>query len=733
MEMDNISNQIYFVAHNEAKLKSHEFVTPEHFLYAALLFDEGKSIIENSGGDINKIMDELSNFINDNFYKIENIAPTDSYMLMKMFEISYTYSLSSGKSEITLGDLLASLFNLPESFGVYILVKHGVSKLSILKYISHGTESVSKTEGQSNKQNEQGNNTDVLSKYTVDLTQKAAEGKLDPFIGREATINRTLQVLCRRTKNNPIYVGDAGVGKTAIVEGIAHKIADGSVPKLLEGAKIFYIDIGAIVAGTKYRGDFEERLLAILNAASAIKNSILYFDEIHNVVGAGAVSGGSLDAVGMLKPYLAKGELRFIGSTTFEEYKKYFEKDSALTRRFQRIDIDEPSIDDTVKILTGLKPNYEHYHNVEYGDDIIRLVCELSSKYITDRKLPDKAIDVIDEAGAFLRMNSASLDKITVTKSDIEKVISSMSKIPENSISENEMETLKTLESKLKQKIYGQEEAVKVVVNAIKASRLGLNEDNKPIASFLFVGPTGVGKTELAKQLSEILNIKMTRFDMSEYQESHSVAKLIGSPPGYVGYEEGGLLIEAMRKTPHCVLLLDEIEKSHTDILNVLLQVMDYGVLTDNSGKKADFRNAVIIMTSNAGAREMGKRIIGYDDSNINMGAIDKEVERVFPPEFRNRLNEIVVFNRINKEMAALITTKAVNALSDRLKSGKLSITDEAAEWISEKGLSEKYGAREIIRIVDKEIKKLLIDKLIMGSDRDFVIDISDGEIILRQ
>ncbi len=733
MKLDDISNQVYFIARNEAKLKSHEFVTPEHFLYAALMFEDGKKMIKNSGGDIDKIMEDLNSYFEESFIKTDSDSPSDSFMLMKMFEIAATHVLSSGKNEISLGDLLINMFHLPESFAVYILMKNGVKRLSILRFVSHGAnEAKTQQEQKHEPQKEDG----VLAKYTLNLTKKAAEGKLDPLIGREDVINRTLQVLSRRLKNNPVHVGDAGVGKTAVVEGIAQRIASGDVPKSLLGANIFYVDMGTIVAGTKYRGDFEERLISILNAASQENNPIIYFDEIHNIVGAGAVSGGSLDATSILKPYFAKGDLRFIGSTTYEEYKKFFERDSALTRRFQRIDIEEPTMGDTVKILNGVKSRYEEFHNVVYSNEVIRIVCELTSRYMLDRKLPDKAIDVIDEAGAFLRMNSLSDEAIEVKKEDVERVIAMMAKIPENSVSDDDIALLKSLESKLKEKVYGQDAAIEAVVGAIKASRIGLNDANKPVASFLFVGPTGVGKTEIAKQLSSILNIKLIRFDMSEYQEAHSVARLIGAPPGYVGYEEGGLMTESIRKNPHCVLLLDEIEKANSDIMNVMLQVMDYGSLTDNIGKKADFRNVIIIMTSNAGARDIGKKIIGYESQTVNIGALHKEVEKAFSPEFRNRLDEIVVFNHIDKAMARLITIKAIKQLSERLNDRNITIkpTEKAIVWIAEKGLSEKYGAREIIRIVDKEIKKALTDKILFENmtKGKITIAIKDNRIIIK-
>lgn len=742
MRLDNISNQVYIVAVNEANLQSHEYVTPEHFLYAALMFDVGKNIINSSGGDAEAIISDLQTYFEEHMTKIAYDNPVESVALVRMFELAAAQALNSEKTEVSLGDLLVAVFNLTESYAVYIMAKNGVDRLSMLKYISHNLKKDTPDKLKSYLDKEQGNGANtkekaekgVLSTYAVNLTERAALGELDPLIGREDVLERTVQVLCRRLKNNPVHVGDAGVGKTAIVEGLAQKIVAGSVPQALKNANIYYVDMGTVVAGTKFRGDFEDRLIKLLDAASAEKSAIIYIDEIHNLVGAGSISGGSMDAASILKPYLSKGKLRFIGSTTHEEYKKYFEKDNALTRRFQRIDVLEPTIEDAVKILKGIKSNYENYHGVVYHNDIILLACQLSDKFINDRKLPDKAIDVIDETGAFLRIQHGDEQNITVTKNDIERTVALMAKVPENSISENEIDKLKTLEDRIRSKVFGQDKAVGAVVNAIKASRSGLNEAEKPVASLLFVGPTGVGKTEIAKQLAENLNIGLLRFDMSEYQEAHSVARLIGSPPGYVGYEEGGLLTDAVRRQPYCVLLLDEIEKAHPNILNILLQVMDYGVLTDNSGKKADFRNVILIMTSNAGAKEIGKNIIGFDDSKLGFSAIDREVERVFSPEFRNRLDEIVTFNYVDKDMAVLITQKAITALGEKLKGKriKLQITDEAADWIAEKGLSKKYGAREIIRIVNMDIKKMLVESVLFGKLANggrAVISIKNDEI----
>lgn len=645
--------------------------------------------------------------------------------------------------------------------------KNGIKKLDVLKYISHGVSLVPKNMETSLKSletdtyleayqyaddweydyeyedidededidEESSSKSNFLEHFTIDLTEKARKGKIDPLIGREDILERTIQVLSRRLKNNPIHVGDPGVGKTAITEGLARLIAEDKVPKSLKGSKIYYLDMGSMLAGTKYRGDFEERIKKVLNEIQNQPKAIVYIDEIHTIVGAGAVSDGAMDASNIIKPFLTQGTLRFIGSTTYEEYKKYFEKDRALSRRFQKIDVPEPSIDDTFKILKGLKDRYEEYHKVKYTDSALRLAAELSAKYIQDRHLPDKAIDVIDETGAYVRLHAKDEDKvITIKNKDIERTVSAIARIPIQSVSRDEISKLKNLDVKLKSTIFGQDKAIDTVVQAIKRSRAGFNENEKPVASLLFVGPTGVGKTELAKQLSLHLGIPFIRFDMSEYQEKHTVSRLIGAPPGYVGYEEGGLLTDAIRKTPHCVLLLDEIEKAHPDIYNVLLQVMDYAVLTDNNGKKADFRNVILIMTSNAGAREVGRTLIGFDSRNVDRSAMTKEVERIFSPEFRNRLDDIVVFNHINEEMALLITKKAINQFKEKLKTKniKLKVTERCCKWIAQKGLSSIYGAREILRYVQDKIKTYFVDEVLFGElskGGTAIIDVVDGEI----
>ncbi len=733
MKLDNICNQVYAVAVNEARIQNHEYITPEHFLYAALMFEAGKDLIVSCGGNLQEIQKELLDYFENYIPKNVSENPVDSYEFVKMFELAMAQAHINGSEVVFLSNIFIAIYSLPQSFASYILLKNGVNRISILKAVAVKTE-VQNEE----KETEDDEDTVFLKSFTTELVLKAKAGQLDPLVGREDILERTIQVLCRRLKNNPVHVGDPGVGKTAIVEGLAQRVnSKENIPEKLKNAQIFYVDLGLLLAGTKYRGDFEERLVKLVNIISKYENPIIYLDEIHTVVGAGSVSGGGMDASSIFKPFLAKGHIKFIGSTTYEEYKKYFEKDRALTRRFQKIDVPEPDIDESIKILLGIKQKYENYHNVSYSQEIIELTCKLADKHINDRAMPDKAIDVLDEAGAFLRMNSSSCTAIAVEEKDIERTVALIAKVPVKSISGSETDKLKNLKSELSDNIFGQDEAINTVVSAIKASRSGLNEREKPVASLLFVGPTGVGKTEVCKQLAEHLNIKLLRYDMSEYQEKHSVARLIGSPPGYVGFEEGGLLTEAIRKTPHCVLLLDEIEKAHTDIYNVLLQIMDYGTLTDNIGKKADFRNVILIMTSNAGAKEIGRRIIGYDEKRESSKAIDKAVENIFSPEFRNRLDEIVVFRHVDKDMAILIAKKAISKLCGRLKDKNVVIeaTEVALNFIAEKGFSEQFGAREIIRTVEKDIKSKLVDEVLFGklAKGGFAeIDVSDGEIIIK-
>ncbi len=755
MKIDSLLDEIFTAAYSEAKVAAHEYVTPEHILFASLFFDEGTELIKSCGGNIQELKMDLENYLNENILKVENREPVQTAGVQNIISSAAEHVLAAGKATIKLGDIIVAIYDEEQYFASYFLKKQGIARLDILNYITHGISvredldsEISmdfEDEGEEELdeltetfENENKDKKDILSSYTIELTEKARKGELDPLIGRDEILARTVQVLSRRLKNNPIHVGEPGVGKTAITEGLAQFIADNKVPNSLKGCKIYYMDMGALLAGTKYRGDFEERIKKVLKKIRKEGKAIVYIDEIHTIVGAGSVSGGAMDASNLLKPFLTDGKLRFIGSTTYEEYKKFFEKDRALSRRFQKIEIPEPSKEDTYKILLGLKSTYEEFHNVVYTEEALKTAVELSAKYINDRYLPDKAIDVMDEAGAYLRLQEEeSEEKVIITERDIEKIVSSIAKIPEQSVSIDDIEKLKNLDKVLKSKIFGQNEAIDSIVKSIKRSRAGFNEEGKPVANLLFVGPTGVGKTELSKQLADYLGIPLIRFDMSEYQEKHTVARLIGAPPGYVGYEEGGLLTDTIRKTPYCVLLLDEIEKVHPDVLNLLLQVMDYATITDNNGKKADFRNVILIMTSNAGARDIGKTMLGFGSRVVAEEAITKEVEKVFSPEFRNRLDDIVVFNGINEDMAFRIAKKAIAQFQDKLlsKNIMLKVTDKCYKWLAQKGFSKTYGAREIIRVVQQEIKTYFVDEVLFGKlsqGGTAIIDIDDDKVVIK-
>ncbi|MCY6369167.1 ATP-dependent Clp protease ATP-binding subunit ClpA [Clostridium ganghwense] len=755
MKLDSFLEEIFTAAYSEAKMAEHEYFTPEHILYAGLFFDEGKEFIKSCGGNVEELKMDLCNYLNENIPKVDNREPVQTAGFQTIISSAAEHVIAAGKENIRFGDIVVVIYDEEEYFGSYFLKKQGISRLDILNYITHGISVEEDLDSEISMDFEEEREEDIyefeefldegnknkkglLNNYTIELTEKAVRGELDPLIGREEILDRTIQVLSRRLKNNPIHVGDPGVGKTAITEGLAQLIVANKIPNSLKGTKIYYLDMGALLAGTKYRGDFEERIKKVLNKIRKEGKAIVYIDEIHTIVGAGAISGGAMDASNILKPLLTDGKLKFIGSTTYEEYKKFFEKDRALSRRFQKIEVSEPSKEDAYKILFGLKNTYEEFHNVVYTEEALDAAVELSSKYINDRYLPDKAIDVIDEVGAYLRLEKEDSDeKIIIRESDIERIVSSMAKIPQQSVSSDDIEKLKNLDKALKSKIFGQNEAIDSVVKAIKRSRAGFNDEEKPVASLLFVGPTGVGKTELSKQLAEYLGIPLIRFDMSEYQEKHSVARLIGAPPGYVGYEEGGLLTDTIRKSPYCVLLLDEIEKVHSDVLNVLLQLMDYATLTDNNGKKADFRNVILIMTSNAGAKDVGKTMLGFGSRFVEEEAITKEVEKVFSPEFRNRLDDIVVFDGINEEMAFNIAKKAINQFEDKLSSKNISlnVTEKCYKWLAQKGFSKAYGAREILRVVQQEIKPYFVDEVLFGKLSNggaAIIDIADDKIVIK-
>ena len=738
-------------AYAEANTRSHEFVTPEHLLYAALFFDDGADIVQKCGGDPEHLKRVLSKHLRESSPVIEGAQSVQSLGFQNILERAVWHTTSAQKEVVDLGDVLVSIFDERESYASFFLRKEGVTRLSLLNYISHGVPVIpeatdvqkhsrrrEESEPEQEPKEKDSEQNKVLRSFTTELTAKAKAGDIDPLIDREDILERTIQVLCRRFKNNPVHVGEPGVGKTAITEGLAQMIANGKVPKRLKGSKIYALDMGAIIAGTRFRGDFEERMKRVIAELQRQEKVILFIDEIHNIVGAGAVSGGSLDASNILKPALASGKLRCIGSTTYDEYRKYFEKDGALSRRFQKIEVPEPSTDETVKILQGIKSKYEEYHRVSFTEEAIRSAAELSDKYINDRRLPDKAIDVIDEAGALANMKDADEGVIKIVDlRDIEAVVAKIARIPEKSVSSSEVDKLKDLETSLKSQIFGQDHAIELVVDAIKRSRVGFREPNKPVASLLFVGPTGVGKTELARQLAAIMGVPLNRYDMSEYQEKHTVAKFVGAPPGYVGYEEGGLLTEAIRKNPHSVLLLDEIEKAHADIFNTLLQVMDYATLTDNNGRKADFRNVVILMTSNAGAREIGKQIIGFEAKSINKDAVYTAVERIFSPEFRNRLDGVVNFNGLTHEVVLMIVKKAINEFSAQLQEKNVSLqtTDNCYEWLALKGYSQEFGAREIARLIQDKIKRFFVDEVLFGKLHDggtAVVDIENDDVAVR-
>lgn len=753
MKITSNLNDVILRAYEEAKNRNNEYITPEHLLYAATFDERVANAIKECGGDIHSLQYNLKTYIRT-YISVGNGEPQESIEFQRVILTADEQVKYSGKEVIDVDHILAAIFTLEDSYALYYLLQEGVTKRDLLFYLCHDKDEEynSKIEDEIDEMKEEqkaenGEDEKVkirkedvfLSKYTTDLIKKVQEENLDPLIGRKDILQRTIQILCRRSKNNPVHVGEAGVGKTAITLGLAKLISDGNVPNKLKESNMYSLDIGSVIAGTKYRGDFEERIKRILDLISKKDKAIVYIDEIHNIVGAGALNGGALDASNLLKPYLTEGKIRFIGATTFDEYKKYFEKDKALIRRFQTIDVTEPSIEDSINILNGLKENYEKYHKVKYTDEAIRNAVVLSDKYINDKYLPDKAIDIIDEAGSYARIlhDNDEMEEVIVDEKIIEEIISRVCSIPKQTVETNEINSLKYIEKELKENIFHQDKAVEEVVRCIKMSRAGLNEEDKPVASMLFVGPTGVGKTEIARCLSKKLGLDLVRFDMSEYGEKHSAAKLIGSPPGYVGYEEGGLLTDSIRKKPHCVLLLDEIEKAHEDILNVLLQVMDYATLTDNKGRKADFRNVIIIMTSNAGAKNIGKRLIGFGDREVQGEAIMEEVKKFFTPEFRNRLDKIIVFNGMNSEMAKEVAVKKLNDFRNKLREKKIEVefTPECSNYVAKIGTSKEFGAREIIRVIDSKIKPLFIDEILFGKLSDggkCEVKIIDGKFELK-
>ncbi len=793
-EVQDILNSAY----QEALSWKHEFLTPEHVLYAALNYPYPREVILQCGGEPDEIRETLRAFLVDNTPSVDNQEPLSSASFNHVFERAVLHSHHVSRDTIEPGDILVSLFEEPESHGRYFLEQAGINRLALLEVISHvlgrseqdmnddegpegdedddgffsGEEEPEEGEFQASEDGQQSGRKKkkkALEAFTRDLVSAAKNGEIDPIIGRASELERTMQVLMRRIKNNPVLIGKPGVGKTAIIEGLALAIGENDVPDLLKGYKLLALDMGALVAGTRYRGDFEERMKLLMKEVESEDKIILFIDELHTVVGTGAASGGTMDASNMLKPALASGKIRIVGATTPEEYRRFIERDHALARRFQSIEVDEPNIDDAFEILKGLRKHYEEHHQVRYSDDALRQAVELSSQYINERFLPDKAIDVIDEIGALIRLKTFKLppepeEKATpesapvggeapaalltdgrehqagekdaeaedsadntsaadrdqwpeVSVEDIETVISKIARVPRKRVYGNERDKLKTLEPSILGSLYGQDEAVKSVVESIKRSRAGFRKGTKPVANFLFVGPTGVGKTELARQLADQTGVQLLRFDMTEYQERHSVSRLIGSPPGYVGYEEGGMLTEAVRRNPHAVLLLDEVEKAHPDIYNILLQIMDYATLTDNSGRKADFRNIILIMTSNAGARNIGKSLIGFGNRVTDRSAIKEAVDKAFSPEFRNRLDKIVVFNGLSERAIVEIVEKEINEFRDQLvdKSVEIDVSREVIRYIARVGYSEEFGARNISRTVDDLIRGRFIDEVLFG------------------
>ena len=711
-----------------ANSRRHEFATLEHLLLALTEDQDALSVLRACGVDVERLRRELTEYIENELANlttghIDDAKPTASFQ--RVLQRAAIHVQSSGREQVTGANVLVAMFAERESHAVYFLQEQEMSRLDAVNYISHG---IAKVTGRAERRNVSGADEDAssekvvkrggdaLENYCVNLNKKALKGRIDPLIGREAEVERTIQILCRRAKNNPLYVGEPGVGKTAIAEGLALRIVRGEVPDVLSNATIFGLDMGALLAGTRYRGDFEERLKAVISELEAEEGAILFIDEIHTVIGAGATSGGAMDASNLLKPALASGTLRCIGSTTYKEYRNYFEKDRALVRRFQKIDVNEPTVEDSVKILEGLKPYYEEHHKVRYTSEAIRTAVELAARYINDRKLPDKAIDVIDEVGAAQMLLPERKRRKTITVEDVEGVIAKMARIPPKSVSRDDRETLKNLERDLKTMVFGQDKAIIALSSAIKLARAGLREPEKPIGCYLFSGPTGVGKTEVARQLAHCLGIELTRFDMSEYMERHSVSRLIGAPPGYVGFDQGGLLTDAIDQKPHSVLLLDEIEKAHPDLFNILLQIMDHGRLTDHNGKSVDFRNVILIMTTNAGAAEMSKNAIGFGREKRE-GEDAEAINRLFTPEFRNRLDAVIAFDGLTPEIVGRVVDKFVMQLEAQLADRQVSIelTDAARKWLAKKGYDPMFGARPLGRTIQEHIKKALAEELLFG------------------
>ncbi len=711
-------------AFQSAREKRHEYITVEHLLSALLDNPSAARVLRACGGSLDELRRNLVAFLRDNVPVLPPESETDTQPTLgfqRVIQRAVLHVQGVGKKEVNGANVLIAIFGEKDSHAVYFLHKQNISRFDVVNYISHG---ISKVPGEGQPElppPEEGEEAAATEKspldvFTVNLNERARQGKIDPLIGRENEVERTIQILCRRRKNNPLYVGEAGVGKTAIAEGLAKKIVEGQVPDILKKSTIYSLDMGALLAGTKYRGDFEKRLKAVLNQVRKQEHAILFIDEIHTIIGAGAASGGAMDASNLLKPALASGDLKCIGSTTYQEYRGIFEKDRALSRRFQKIDVVEPSVEETVQILQGLKSRFEQHHGVKYTSHALRAAAELSARYINDRHLPDKAIDVIDEAGASLHLLPPGKRKKTIGLSDIENIVSKIARIPPKSVSSSDKEALRTLERDLKMVVFGQDEAIEALATSIKMARSGLAHPEKPIGSYLFSGPTGVGKTEVTRQLAKILGLELIRFDMSEYMERHTVSRLIGAPPGYVGFDQGGLLTDAITKHPHAVLLMDEIEKAHPDVYNLLLQVMDHGTLTDNNGRKADFRSVILVMTTNAGAEQLGRASIGFTKQD-HAGDEVEAIKRVFNPEFRNRLDAIIPFKPLSPATLGHVVSKFVLELEAQLeeKHVEIDVDERARAWLAKNGYDPAMGARPMARLIREKIKKALADEILFG------------------
>lgn len=740
--LDKALEQSLNHAFHDAREKRHEFITIEHLMLALLDNKDALDVLRAVGADIGVLKSDLEKFVNQTTPQFSDeddefeIQPTIGFQ--RVLQRAVFHVQSSGREAVSGANVLVAMFSEPESQAVFLLSKQDISRLDVVNYISHGVSSdeedfpeLEHEEGEQEPQEPR-----PLDQYAVNLNKLAEQGRIDPLIGRANEVERVVQVLCRRRKNNPLLVGEAGVGKTAIAEGLAKRIVDGDVPEVIADAVVYALDLGVLLAGTKYRGDFEKRLKAVLAQLKKESHAILFIDEIHTIIGAGAASGGTMDASNLIKPVLANGELRCMGSTTFQEYRGIFEKDHALARRFQKIDINEPTVQDTVAILEGLKERYEKHHGVVYSKQAIQAAAELSAKYINDRQLPDKAIDVIDEAGARQRILPEEQRKKTITPHEVEQVIAKIARIPEKTVSSSDKKLLQNLERNLKMVVFGQDPAIETLAESIKLSRAGLGQENKPVGSFLFAGPTGVGKTEVTKQLARLMGVELIRFDMSEYMERHTVSRLIGAPPGYVGYDQGGLLTEAVNKNPHAVVLLDEIEKAHPDVFNLLLQVMDHGTLTDNNGRKADFRNIVLVMTSNAGAQEIIKGNIGFKEQDKSRNN-EEAINRTFSPEFRNRLDAIVWFNSLPQKVILSIVDKFLTEVQGQLddKQVNLHVDDAARHWFAKHGYDENMGARPMARLISDKIRRPLANEILFGKlmqGGDVYVSLKNDELDIR-